>query len=88
MLKNKEIRANMAIVYAIVDKLASKGVSTVSQGFMSACEELTDQMSKHPAIDNLTFKHEDYGDDITVYIRRHEDDFLVSLEAKDFTVED
>lgn len=78
----------MAIIVVDDESFALKGVSTVSEGFMSACEQFADQLRKHSAIDNITFKHEDYGEDITVYIRRHHNDFLVSLEGKHFAVED
>lgn len=71
-----------------VYSFGAKGLKVVSEEFISTCEQFIDQLRVKSAIDNITFKSEVIGEEFTVYIRRYNDDFLVSLEAKDFTVED
>jgi hypothetical protein len=59
----------------------------ITQGLEEILKELTEQMDSKKAIDNVTFKHADYGDDVTLYLRRYPEGYVVSMEDKDFVVE-
>ncbi|MFJ8247325.1 hypothetical protein [Peribacillus asahii] len=78
----------MEIILLDGESFALKGISDISDEFYSACEQLANQLKEESAIDHLTFKHADYGEDITVYLRRYDGQFLVSLEGKHFSIED
>lgn len=79
---------NMSMIKMNGESFEDKGKSWVSKEFQEDCETIIRQMKEQPAIDHVTFKHEELGEDITVYIRREDIGFKVSLEDKDFTVED
>lgn len=64
------------------------GESRVSESLKSAIIQFAEQMDEKNGIDDVTFNHADYGENVTVYLRRGQGGYLVSLEGKDFTPED
>lgn len=83
-----DIFGNSAVIYDEDSFVKQRGDNWVSESLKSAIGQFVKQMDDKNGIDNVTFNHEDYGVDYTVYLRRDGNGYLVSLESRDFALED